>query len=508
MSGTVDLRALAAGMADRRPGRTEANVQSDLHLLLTAADLDLGEHDLDPIVLESPAGQRRRIDVEVGYTVFEVKRDLRIGNVRADAVAQLAGYVRSRTEILQQRYVGVLTDGAEWHLHHLLDDQLALVSSFHLDPASPNVEALVVWLEGVLATTEKITPTPTEIATRLGADSPSHLLDFASLFALYDAHRADPGVVLKRQLWAQLLTTAFGEHFTGDDDLFIEHTLLVATAEIIAHAVIGFDPTDSTITPATLLGGQLFADAQIGGVVESDFFDWPAEVDGGGPWVRSLARRLARFTWGHVEHDVMKVLYESIISAATRHDLGEYYTPDWLAQAIVERAVTQPATQRVLDPACGSGTFLFHAVRAHIAAADADGASNAEAITGATTHVIGMDVHPVAVTFARVTYLLAIGRDRLAADDRPALSVPVYLGDSMQWGQVESLLSPDALTVNTGEGLTFFSGELVFPQRLLDDAARFDQLVSELARRAVDRVAGTPPPSLSGIFPPPRRPPR
>lgn len=81
MPGIVDLRRLASGMADRRPGRTEANVQSDLHLLLTAADLDLGEHDLDSIVLESPAGQRRRIDVEVDFTVFEVKRDLRIGNV-------------------------------------------------------------------------------------------------------------------------------------------------------------------------------------------------------------------------------------------------------------------------------------------------------------------------------------------------------------------------------------------------------------------------------------------
>lgn len=68
----------------------------------------------------------------MGQTVFEVKRDLRVGNVRADAVRQLAGYVRDRTSALQQRYGGVLTDGAEWHLYQLFDNDLRLVSSLEL----------------------------------------------------------------------------------------------------------------------------------------------------------------------------------------------------------------------------------------------------------------------------------------------------------------------------------------------------------------------------------------
>ncbi len=499
--GNVDLRQLVKGLADRRPGRTEANVQSDLHTLLTAAPLDLGANDLAEIVLESPAGQRRRIDVEVGFTVFEVKRDLRVGNVRSDAVVQLAGYVASRTHDLEQRYVGVLTDGAEWHLYHLIRGELTHISAHTVDPTTPDVDALCVWLEGVLGTAEKITPTPLEIERRLGSTSPSHALDFAQLADLYRVHRSDPGVVLKRQLWAQLLTTALGDNFTADDDLFVEHTLLVATAEIIGHAVIGFDPNDDSISPATLLNGALFADAQIRGVVEADFFDWPAEVDGGGSWVRTIARRLTRFAWNDVEHDVMKVLYESIISAETRHQLGEYYTPDWLAEAIVAEVVTDPLNQTVLDPSCGSGTFLFHAVRHYLKAATTAGISTADAITGATRSVTGIDVHPVAVTFARVTYLLALGRDRLVSDDRPAFGVPVYLGDSVQWGQNDTFLSvADTLTVSTGEGLTLYAGELKFPHRVMDDAGRFDQLVSELARKAVDRVKNTPPPPLESVF--------
>jgi len=500
VTGSVDLRALVTDLADRRQGRTEANVQSSLHLLLTAAPLDLGEQDLDDFVLESPAGQRRRIDVEVGFTVIEVKRDLRVGSVRADAVDQLAGYVRSRTHELHQRYVGVLTDGAEWHLYHLDGDALRLVSSFVVDPASPNVEGLVVWLEGVLATAEKVNPTPLEIERRLGATSPSHALDFAELSALHRAHRDLPSLVLKRQLWAQLLTTALGDNFTPEDDLFVEHTLLVVAAEIIGHAVVGFDPSDPSISPASLISGQLFAHAQIGGVIESDFFDWPVEVPGGSSWVQTLARRLARFAWRDVEHDVMKVLYESVIAATTRHRLGEYYTPDWLAEAIVTDAVPDPLDQRVLDPACGSGTFLFHAVRRYLDAAAAAGQDPATAITGATARIIGMDCHPVAVTFARVTYLLALGRHAFAGEDHPPFTVPVYLGDSLQWGQSESLLTADTLTVSTGEGLTLFAGELVFPQRLIDDASRFDQLVSELAAKAVDRPPHSAPPPLTATY--------
>lgn len=496
---TVDLTGLARRLADRRTGRTEANVQSDLHMLLTAAPLQLDDGDLNEIVLESPAGQRRRIDVEAGFAVFEVKRDLRAGNVRAEAVIQLAGYVSSRHAQTGQRYVGVLTDGAEWHLHHLVDGALQLVSSLTVDATTPDVDMLCVWLEGVLATAEQIVPTAREIELRLGATSPAHALDFAELAALYAQHRNDPGVALKRELWTKLLTTALGTNFHGEDDLFVEHTLLVVMAEIISHAVVGIDPADPTISPATVLSGRLFAEAQIGGVVEADFFDWPAEVPGGEAILRTLARRLTRFAWRHVENDVMKVLYESVIAAETRHRLGEYYTPDWLAALVVEHTVTEPLTQRVLDPSCGSGTFLFHAVRRYLDAATDAGMALPAALDGVTRAVAGLEVHPVAVTLARVTYLLAIGVDRLQHPDRPPFSVPVYLGDSMQWGQQNTLLNTDALTVPT-DGGQLFGDELSFPQRLLNDAGRFDRFVAELADRAADRTLHTPPPSLTSLF--------
>lgn len=493
---SLPLVDTAHRLAAREGSRTEADLQADLAMFLHLAPLDLGE---EQIRREAPVSGRRRIDVEVGLAVFECKKDLRVGNERSEGIPQLAGYVADRQARVARRYVGVLTDGVEWHLYHLADDQLSEVSNFELRPEAPDVEGLVVWLEGVLATEGRIHPTPEQVRHRLGADSPAYALDRADLHALWEKGRSVPAVRLKRALWARLLTTALGTAFSDDDRLFVEHTLLVASAAVIGHAVMGFDLRAGTITPSTLLTGQLFAASQIRGVIESDFFAWVLEVDGGDAWVKTLARRLARFAWEEAEHDVMKVLYESVIAQEERRRLGEYYTPDWLADEIVRAVVPDPLTTRVLDPACGSGTFLFHAVRHYLGRAS-DAGQGVEAVGAVGEHVLGMDIHPVAVTLARVTYLLAIGRERLLDPARPPITVPVYLGDSMQWNQDRALFSHDVLRVPTGEGNQLFESELQFPNALLADADRFDELVAELADRASDRPRYSPVPDLTGIF--------
>jgi hypothetical protein len=127
----------------------------------------------------------------------------------------------------------------------------------------------------------------------------------------------------------------------------------------------------------------------------------------------------------------LKSLYGSLIDPAQRRDLGEYYTPDWLAAKITKRALTDPLVQRALDPACGSGTFLFHAIRLKLAAAEDARWPRAAAISACVQQVRGLDVHPVAVIIARVTWLLALGP--AIAEREGELHVPVYLGDAMQW---------------------------------------------------------------------------
>jgi SAM-dependent methyltransferase len=493
----VQLQALLERLADRDRVRSEATVQADIRQLLLSGGLGLAEHDLD-VELEAPVSGGRRIDVEVGFTVIEVKKDLRSAAVVKNAKTQLAGYVASRSQQTGQRYVGILTDGADWRAYHLQAGELVEATRHELKPSRSGLTSLLAWLEGVLAVRTGVPPTPREIVSRLGATSASYALDRAALSALYAEHGTTPTVQVKRQLWSRLLRSALGTQFTDTDELFLEHTLLVNSAEVIAHLVLGLDVTD--MQPATLLGGKRFDLAQIYGVVDADFFDWVLEVPGGPSFVRTMARRVARFDWTNVEHDVLKVLYESVIGAETRRRLGEYYTPDWLADQIVANAVTDPLGQRVLDPACGSGTFLFHAVRRYLGAADEAGIPLADALSGLTDRVLGIDLHPVAVALARVTYLLAVGRDRLIDKSRGPINVPVYLGDSVQWAQRVDLFTDGQLLIPTGTGDKLFDSELHFPDHLLEDAGRFDRLVSELASLATRARPKSTIPSLTSLY--------
>jgi hypothetical protein len=124
------LRALLERLANRDRVRSEATVQADIRDLLLNGGLGLGEHDLE-VEPEAPVHGHRRIDVEVGFTVIEVKKDLRSVAVVRDAENQLAGYVASRSQQTGQRYVGILTDGTEWCAYHLQGGEL--VSLFHPD---------------------------------------------------------------------------------------------------------------------------------------------------------------------------------------------------------------------------------------------------------------------------------------------------------------------------------------------------------------------------------------
>ena len=182
-------------------------------------------------------------------------------------------------------------------------------------------------------------------------------------------------VCFLRQLWENLLTAALGEIARSSaqlDDLFVRHTYLSAVIGMVVQASFGGDirRLAETDTADLLLGRDFRSKTGLQGVVESDFFAWPTEA-GGMPLLRTLARRIARFDWQKAPNDVAAILYETVIPPDERRQLGEYYTPDWLARAIVREVVTDPLDQYVLDPACGSGTFVAEAVTHFIEAAKA-----------------------------------------------------------------------------------------------------------------------------------------
>ena len=203
---------------------------------------------------------------------------------------------------------------------------------------------------------------------------------------LYDRYATTETIQVKRRLWRDLLRAALGEVAgtgRGLDDLFVRHTYLTALIGLAVQASFGLDIAQLAATnPDDLLRGrQLQNKTGLQGIVESDFFAWPAEV-GGLPLLQALARRIARFDWSQAPADIAAILYMTVIPADERRQLGEYYTPNWLARDMVRELVTAPLDQRVLDPACGSGTFLVAAVAHFLAAATAPGCLSAPSSVG------------------------------------------------------------------------------------------------------------------------------
>lgn len=75
--------------------------------------------------------------------------------------------------------------------------------------------------------------------------------------------------------------------------------------------------------------------------MEDDFFGWHSiqgNVDVEMSW-QSLARQFEGYDLSLIDEDILKPLYEQLVDPETRHDLGEYYTPDWLADRVVKRTL-------------------------------------------------------------------------------------------------------------------------------------------------------------------------
>jgi hypothetical protein len=444
-----------------RPGHDE--VKSDFRqLLMEEFGVELGQLDFERRVPEV----RGRLDALIGRTVFEAKRNL--DQEWDDVVRRMPDYLADREREEGERFVGIASDGLKWVVFERSGDQLVKLKDTTLDPEK--AENFLAWLDGAVALKDALPPDPITVRLELGQDSVAFRRANDGLGALWARLKDDPAVALKRQLWAQLLKLVYGREVESDA-LFFQHTFLVIVAKAIALAVLGLRDDN----PKRVLSGAAFEAAGIFGAAESDFFDWVVAEPDGEALVRRILAHVRRFRLDQVESDVLKILYESLIDREERHGLGEYYTPDWLAAKIVRRAVERPIEQRVLDPACGSGTFLFHAIRNFIREAEESGLEEKLRAEEATNHIAGMDIHPVAVIIARVTYLLALAP--VIARRAGSLSIPVYLGDAMQLST--------ATTMNLRELVIRVppppeGTDLKFPEIFCKDIHLFDKLVARM----------------------------
>lgn len=191
--------------------------------------------------------------------------------------------------------------------------------------------------------------------------------------------------------------------------------------------------------------GGVFRDFGIKNFLEGSFFFWYVEAWGDEieGVARDLLKRLAEYDPSALDlapefaRDLLKKLYHGLLPREIRHDLGEYYTPDWLAERLLVTLDQDSTTgryagdpdKRILDPACGSGTFLVIIIRSIRQRARREGRDPTETLEKILANVHGIDLNPLAVTAARTNYLLALGD--LIQHRRTEIEIPVYLSDSV-----------------------------------------------------------------------------
>jgi len=290
--------------------------------------------------------------------------------------------------------------------------------------------------------------------------------------------------------WKRLFGIVYGEQFNGGHQeketeilsklykvgaetdfqelLFSIHTYFAFLMKLIAVELLTLQETSFSSSLTSQLShvsddelkrqledienGGIYARKGITNFLEGDFFRWylytfesPELKDA----IREIARALSEFEPATSTldpastRDLLKKLYQYLVPQEVRHHLGEYYTPDWLAELLLNEVGYDGNTlKRFLDPACGSGTFLVLAIQRAIRhGREKERIPDLEIVKRIVANIWGFDLNPLAVIAARTNYLFALGDLVNEILDRGGkIEIPIYLCDSV--------LTPTRTTLN------------------------------------------------------------
>jgi SAM-dependent methyltransferase len=377
---------------------------------------------VDELVLEQNvrvAKTRGRVDLLYRSLAWEVKRDLDLE--RDDLIRELGLYLAS----LGEQAFGIGTDGLHFEVYRLDNKDLRRVAEFALDADGVSPDEALDWFDSFLFALDDVAPTTEAILERFGLESAVFLSSVSELAAIWNEIADETDVAIKHDEWQKLLEVVYGTR-VGTGDLWLRHTYLVMVARLLAYLAITHE-LPARGDELGVLTGDLFTRLGLQNLVERDFFSWPsfpAVAGRASILLRGLARHLGLFALDALDEDLLKQLYETMVDPAEREWLGEFYTPDWLADVVLERAGFNSET-RTLDPSCGSGTFLFAAIRR----LRQEGLSGADLVRVAREKVVGLDIHPLALAISRANYVLALRRDLHELGE--ALTIPVFMADTL-----------------------------------------------------------------------------
>jgi len=179
-------------------------------------------------------------------------------------------------------------------------------------------------------------------------------------------------------------------------------------------------------------------------LIEGDFFTWYCSQE---QWNKDISEAIYNvinnleqyasisYSNGEGTVDIFRELYMEIMPNAVRHSLGEYYTPAWLADNVVDNALDNVEDGWVaVDPCCGSGVFVTRLLSKIIPSEDKlldlSEDEKVHLLNNVLQRVKGVDINPISVLTARVNYFISILPLLKSIADRTSVQIPIYLGDS------------------------------------------------------------------------------
>jgi SAM-dependent methyltransferase len=251
---------------------------------------------------------------------------------------------------------------------------------------------------------------------------------------LWERVKNDQYARLKFESWENRLRIVYGH--TPKKDLFVTHTYLATLVKLILY----FRLTSPVLTDKgkflDVINGAFFNSYGLLNFVEDDFSTWIIDseiTDNSYKLFSELVEKLSRYDFSHIDEDFFKEIYEELIERGERHKAGEYYTPEWLSQLIL-REVFQfwsrdnKGLPKVLDPACGSGTFLCNIIHLFKSKLQQNVTLDV-ALNEILTHVVGIDINPLSCLLAKANYIIALGD---LIKDGCKVNIPIYTMDALE----------------------------------------------------------------------------
>jgi methylase of polypeptide subunit release factors len=430
---------------------------------------------------------RGKADELFGNVIIEFERDLSSPAKEAEAQEQLRKYVAClwAQEPRERRtpYLCIATDGVLFQVYTptmdvpdkeiVVPEEIQLQAVDRLDARTlVPLHQLYYWLDRYLLRQEIVVPRTENIVKEFGIRSHTFHVAGQRLLREWQNLKNLPEYKVIYETWEKYLRLVYGSS-VGDEELFMRHTYLASLAKLMACLRVSRPtPQPHEALLESVLRGEFFKGQGIENFLEEDFFSWPARPEAHATGIlvaRQLMNLLYKYDFSNLSEDVLKSLYEELVDPKTRHDLGEYYTPDWLAVRMIRRLLEEHPRASVLDPACGSGTFLYQVVREKRRLLG----ESAETLAHIQESVVGVDIHPLAVIVAKTNYVLALGD--LLQKRAAKIIIPIYLANTIRLPEQEAQLS---LWRQLPSYRVDLAGQNFYiPQKLLQQPGLYDEAI-------------------------------